>query len=235
MWRLSPHLLQSLRQQFLFPQVLRQGNGALDFLARLREPTHLHQQVSANTVKQMIASQRRVSSRRSYGIECVKPSGRPLLHTHSDFSIQCHDGRWRGLHQSVVEKNDPFPVCLFGGASAHMTGSNRCLQCIGPGATAESLRVFECSHASLNLRAVPQRTILIRQQDRLTVTSPASRSARRIEFHQSQKCSALPSSPGLSVNPGGGTARLCSSRPTSPVSRRTASTNGSVSPLPTKV
>jgi hypothetical protein len=57
-------------------------------MARLREVAHFHQQVSANTVKQMIASQRRVTGERGYGIECIKPSGRPLRHTHSDCSIQ---------------------------------------------------------------------------------------------------------------------------------------------------
>src|ERR1700721_641918 len=100
------YLLQSLRQQFLFPEVLRQCNSALDFLTRLRELSHLHEQVSANTVKQMIASQRRVSGVRSDGIECIKPGGWALRHTYGYCSIQCHDGRWRGLHQSVVEKNN---------------------------------------------------------------------------------------------------------------------------------
>src|SRR5215471_1184189 len=70
------YLLQSLRQQFLFPQVLRHGNGALYLLTRLKEPSHFHQQISADTVKQMIASQRRVSSGRGYSIECIKASGR---------------------------------------------------------------------------------------------------------------------------------------------------------------
>jgi hypothetical protein len=56
------------------------------------------------------------------------------------------------LHQSVVEKNDPLPVGLFGSASSHVTGSNRRLQPIVFSATAQPLRVFECSHSSLNLR-----------------------------------------------------------------------------------
>src|SRR5215470_9288533 len=135
----------------------------------------------------MIASQRRVSSGRGYGIDCIKPSSRALRHTQSDCSIQCHKGRWRGLHQSVVEKNDLFPVSLFGCSSPHVTGSNRRLQSIVSSTAAESLRVFERGHSSVNLRVVPQRAILIRQQDRLTVASTASHSARRIEFHESQK------------------------------------------------
>src|SRR5262249_25370665 len=125
---------------------------------------------------------------RGHGIECVKPSGRTLRHTHSDCSIQCHKGRWRGLHQSVVEKNDLFPISLFGCASPHVTCSNRCLQSIASSAATESLRVFERGHRSLNLRGGPERAILTRQQDRLTAASTASHRARRIEFHQTQKC-----------------------------------------------
>ena len=48
-------LLQPVRQQFLFPQVLRHCDGALDFFTCLREPAHLHQQVSANAGKEMVA------------------------------------------------------------------------------------------------------------------------------------------------------------------------------------
>jgi hypothetical protein len=56
-----------------------------------------------------------------------------------------------------------------------LTGNNRCLQSIVSSATTESLRLFERGHPSLNLRAVPQSAILIRQQNRLAVVSPARR------------------------------------------------------------
>src|SRR5450755_1059627 len=49
-------LLQPVRQQFLFSYVLRHCDGALDFFTCLREPPHLHQQVSANAGKQMVAA-----------------------------------------------------------------------------------------------------------------------------------------------------------------------------------
>src|SRR5690349_2824465 len=65
--RPAANLLQFVRQQFLFPQVLRHGDGAPDFFTRLREPAHFHQQVSANTVKQMITSERRFAAGRGYG------------------------------------------------------------------------------------------------------------------------------------------------------------------------
>jgi hypothetical protein len=78
-----------------------------------------------------------------------------------------------------------------------VTGSNCCLQSIVSSATTESLRLFERGHPSLNLRVVPQSAILIRQQNRLTVVSRASRSARRVEFHQSQKCLNLMHAPSL--------------------------------------
>ena len=45
----------------------------MDLLACLGEPPDFREEVSANTVKQMIASQRRVSSERGDGIECIKP------------------------------------------------------------------------------------------------------------------------------------------------------------------
>ena len=48
-------LLQPVRQQFPFPQVLRHCDGALDFFTCLREPAQLHQQVSANAGKEMVA------------------------------------------------------------------------------------------------------------------------------------------------------------------------------------
>src|SRR6185369_7409134 len=68
-----------------------------------------------------------------------------------------------------------------------MTCRNRRLQSIVLSTATESLGVFERRHASLNLRGVPQRAILIRQQDRLTIAATASRGARRIELHQSQE------------------------------------------------
>jgi hypothetical protein len=102
--RLSPSAVQSLRQQFLFPQVLRHGNGALDFLTRLREVAHFPQQVSTNTVKQTIASQRRVTGERGYGIECIKPSGRALRHADGDCPVQRHDRRCLDLQQSVERR-----------------------------------------------------------------------------------------------------------------------------------
>ncbi len=60
---------------------LEAAYGALDFLTRLRDAAHFHPQVSANAVKQMIASQRSVTGERGDGIECIKPRGRPLRHT----------------------------------------------------------------------------------------------------------------------------------------------------------
>jgi hypothetical protein len=48
-------LLQPVRQQFLLTQVLRHSDGALDFFTGLREPAQLHQQVSANAGKKMVA------------------------------------------------------------------------------------------------------------------------------------------------------------------------------------
>src|SRR6185369_5834443 len=103
----------------------------------------------------MIASQCRASSGRRDGIECIQPSGRALRHTNSNCSIQSHDGRWRGLHQCVVEKNDPLPVSLFGSTSSHVTGNNRCLQSIVFSFTTQVLCVFEGGHPPLNLRVLP--------------------------------------------------------------------------------
>src|SRR4026209_1799909 len=137
------NLLQPFSEQLLLPQVVSHRDCPLNLLTCLGEPSHFREEVSANTVKQMIASQRRVSGERGYGIECIKAGGRPLRHAHSDGPIQCHDGRWRGLHQSVVEKNDPFPVSLFGRSSSRVTGNNRCLQGIVSSAPTESSRLFE--------------------------------------------------------------------------------------------
>ena len=51
-----------------------------------------------------------------------------LDHADGDCAIECHDRRWIDLQQGVVEKNNAVPVCLFGGAGAHVTRGNGCLQ-----------------------------------------------------------------------------------------------------------
>src|SRR5579872_169585 len=57
------HLLQPLPQHFLLPQVLGHGESAFNLLTRLVQPAHLRQQIPANAVQQMIASQCRFSGR----------------------------------------------------------------------------------------------------------------------------------------------------------------------------
>src|SRR5580698_4609314 len=133
------NLLQPFHQQFLFPQILSHCDCALDFLMRLSKPPELHEQVSANTRKQMVANQGSVSSKPIHRIES---SGGPLRHTNGDRPIQCHDGRRADLQQSVVEKNDSLPIGFFGCAGPCVTGSNGCLQSIVTGATTQSLRLF---------------------------------------------------------------------------------------------
>jgi hypothetical protein len=49
------NLLQPVLQQFLFPQIFRHGNGASDLVTRLSESPHLHQQISANAWKEVVA------------------------------------------------------------------------------------------------------------------------------------------------------------------------------------
>src|SRR5262249_25758785 len=121
---------------FLFPQVLRHCDGALDFFTCLREPAHLHQQVSPNAGKEMVAGWRRVTGEGGGCVECVESCGWALDHADGDCAIECHDWRWIDLQQGVVEKNDVVPVCLFGGAGAHVTCGNGCLQRVGFRATA---------------------------------------------------------------------------------------------------
>ena len=70
------------------------------------------------------------------GVERIQSGGRALSLTHGDRPIQRHDGRLTDLHQSVVEKNDPLPVCLFGAAGSHVTCGNGRLQRVGFRATA---------------------------------------------------------------------------------------------------
>jgi len=48
-------LLQSFGEQFALAEVLGQGDGALDFFARLGEPAELQQQVAANAGEEVVA------------------------------------------------------------------------------------------------------------------------------------------------------------------------------------
>src|ERR1700679_220889 len=48
-------LLQSFGEQFALAVVLAQGDGALDFFARLDEPAELQQQVAANAGEEVVA------------------------------------------------------------------------------------------------------------------------------------------------------------------------------------
>ncbi len=111
----------------------------------------------------MVAGECSVTGEGGGFVDCVESCGRAVDHADGDCAIECDDGRWIELQQGVVEKNDAVPLGLFGGAGAHVTGGNGCLQRVRFRAAAQSLRLFERGHSSLDLRVVPQGAVLIRE------------------------------------------------------------------------
>src|SRR4051794_13892730 len=95
-------------------------------------------------------------------IQRMEPGGWPLCHSDGYRAVQPNDGRRADLKQGVIEKHDPPPVGIRSGLGSRVTRSDRGLQGVAMIAATELLRPLECSHTSLNLRLVPQRTVLLR-------------------------------------------------------------------------
>ena len=68
-----------------------------------------------------------------------------------------------------------------------MTRSDRRLQGVTVGAATQLLRTLERSHSPLNLRMVPQRAVLLRQENGFSGWSATRCGTRRLQLHQRQE------------------------------------------------
>src|SRR5581483_5468255 len=102
---------QLLYQQFLFSFVPRHCRSAFDFFTSFSKSAQFHQQIAANTGKQVVIREGRLPDE---SVQRSEPGGWALGEPHGYRTIQCHNRGRADLEQSVVEKDDPLPVGLFG-------------------------------------------------------------------------------------------------------------------------
>jgi len=109
---------------------------------------------------------------------------RSECHSNGHGSIELDDWRWRYLHERVVERHDPLPICVFGPPCASMTRGDRSLQAIWPHCRAQLLRAFECREAAPDKQAIPASSILVEQQYGCSIGADASAQTRRLQLHE---------------------------------------------------
>jgi len=91
------------------------------------------------------------------------------------------------VEESVVEKDDSVPVSIRSVARTGMTGDDCGLQRVVSCSATELLCAMKRGHSSLDLNVVPQRPVLLKQEDGFAIFPFAGRGARRLQFHQREE------------------------------------------------
>ena len=85
---------------------------------------------------------------------------------------------------TLVERDDALPVGLLGRPRPGVAGGDRGLQRVGAGAVAERLGSRQRRETAADQQLIPQRPVLIQEQDRLSRRADARPRARRLDLHQ---------------------------------------------------
>src|SRR5580704_4250641 len=108
---------------------------------------------------------------RQQAVDKTKTLLRTFAHGHSHRTVQFDNQRWLNLKQPVVEQLDLAPIRGCRGGTLGVNGRNGRLQSVGA-ETARSQSAFGERDAFGDLLLVPQRPILLLQQDQVSVMSP---------------------------------------------------------------
>src|ERR1700740_3606631 len=90
-----------------------------------------------------------------------------IAHGNGYGTIELYNWRRLNLYQPVVKRNDLPPVRRSDRFRLRMNGRNRSLQCVGAEAAGLQGSLQQC-HSLRDLLPVPERTILVLQQNQLS-------------------------------------------------------------------
>ena len=93
--------------------------------------------------------------------------GRTECHRDRDRAVELDDGRGHQLRQREIQCRDARPIGVGGVACARMARGNRGLQRVRTLRAAELFGALEGCEPAPDQQAIPARTILLEQQDRL--------------------------------------------------------------------
>ena len=88
-------------------------------------------------------------------------------HRDGHSSIQFDDGRWVGGGEELIERGDAGPVGLVGRTGTRVTGGDRRLKRVGTRRHRERLGAGQGCQPAGDQQVIPDRTILVQQQDGL--------------------------------------------------------------------
>ena len=140
----------------------------------------LREQVAAHGRQQVVALERGLGRQR---VDDLEPGRRAERHRHRDRAVQLDDRRRRQLGQRVVQRGDPRPVGLLGGARSRVAGGDRGL---------ERVRARARRPAPRRARARPGRA---RSGAGPSARGPGRAAARARRTGRSGRATATPGSP----------------------------------------
>jgi hypothetical protein len=123
---------------------------------------------------------------RQQAINETKTLLRTFAHGDGNCAVEFHDRRWVNTNQPVVEQRDLAPVRGRRRGSLGVNCRNGRLQGVGT-ETARCKGTFGERDALGDLIFVPQRAILLVQQDQLSFRRASGGAARFLQQHESQQ------------------------------------------------
>src|SRR5579862_1773713 len=158
-------MLRTFEEQLALARVARQRCCALKLPAGFFKAAELLQKVSAHAWQEVIALKCRLQG---YLIDEREPGLWTKRHSDRHCSVQINDRGGQELGELSVKRRDALPVSFLGDTGTRMTRGDRGLKGVGATQASQSLSAFEASEATSNEKLIPQGTILIEDQDRLS-------------------------------------------------------------------
>ena len=124
------------------------------------------------------------------GVDELETGRRAVAHSHRHRAIQLDYRRRVGAQQDVVESDDLAPVRGVGSDRVGVHRRDRRLQRIGAEAP-RGKRVLHQSRSFRDLRPVPERAVLVTEQDQLARGRGPRRASRFLQQHQRQQSDRL--------------------------------------------
>ena len=153
----------SFQEQRSLALIAGQPGRPLELLPRFGMPAELGQEVAPNARQEVVRPQCRLGAQ---PVDELQAGRRPERHADRHGPVELHHRRRRQLGQRVVERGDPRPVGLLGGARPGVASRDRRLEGIRPERATERLRPGQGGEASPDQELVPAGAVLVEQEDR---------------------------------------------------------------------
>jgi hypothetical protein len=127
---------------------------------------------------------------RQQAVDKTKTLLRTFAHGHSHRRVQFDNQRWLNVKQPVLEQLDLAPIRGCRGGTLGVNGRNGRLQSVGA-ETARCQSAFGERDAFGDLLLVPQRPILLLQQDQVSVGRGSRRPTRLLQQHEPHEARRL--------------------------------------------